>query len=91
MGLDDAKKDDLFGLVMMYGNAGVEEIKTSEPKFETAPIPEILKQAMERPSLEVPSQKMLNELIRYGIVKKGDKVTFPDSSGKKVTLTYDGT
>jgi len=91
MGLDDAKKDDLFGLVMMYGNAGVEEIKAAEPRFETAPIPEMLKQAMEAAPIEVSSQKILRELIKYGVVKKGDKVTYPNSSGKKVTLTDDGT
>jgi len=90
MGLDDAKKDDLFGLVMMYGNAGVEEIKAAEPRFETAPIPEMLKQAMEAAPIEVSSQKILRELIKYGVVKKGDKVTFINADGKKVTKTYSG-
>jgi len=90
MSLDDAKKDDLFGLIMMYGNAGVEEIKAEEPRFETAPIPEMLKQAMEAAPIEVSNTKILRALINYGIIKKGDKVTYINADGKKVTKTYSG-
>ena len=90
MALDDAKKDDLFGLVMMYGNAGVEEIKAAEPRYKTAPIPEIFKQAMESAPIEVLNTKVLRQLINYGIIKKGDKVTYTDASGNKVTKTYSG-
>jgi len=90
MALDDAKKDDLFGLVMMYGNAGVEEIKAAEPRYETAPIPEMFKQAMESAPIEVSNTKVLRALISYGIIKKGDKVTYIDASGNKVTKTYSG-
>lgn len=90
MSLDDAKKDDLFGLIMMYGNAGVEEIKAAEPRFETAPIPEMLKQAMEAAPIEVSNTKILRALINYGIIKKGDKVTYINADGKKVTKTYSG-
>ena len=90
MALDDAKKDDLFGLVMMYGNAGVEEIKAAEPRYETAPIPEIFKQAMESDPIEVSNTKVLRALINYGIIKKGDRVTYIDASGNKVTKTYSG-
>lgn len=90
MALDDAKKDDLFGLVMMYGNAGVEEIKAAEPRYETAPIPEMFKQAMESAPIEVSNTKVLRALINYGIIKKGDRVTYIDASGEKVTKTYSG-
>ena len=90
MALDDAKKDDLFGLVMMYGNAGVEEIKAAGPRYETAPIPEMFKQAMESAPIEVSNTKVLRALISYGIIKKGDKVTYIDASGNKVTKTYSG-
>ena len=90
MALDDAKKDDLFGLVMMYGNAGVEEIKAAEPRYETAPIPEMFKQAMESAPIEVSNTKVLRALINYGIIKKGDRVTYIDASGNKVTKTYSG-
>jgi len=91
MALDDAKKDDLFGLVMMYGNAGVEEIKKAEPRFKDAPIPEMLKQAMEAAPIEVLNRKVLGKLINYGIIKKGDIVTYINVNGKRVTEKWDGT
>ena len=91
MALDDAKKDDLFGLVMMYGNAGVEEIKKAEPRFKDAPIPEMLKQAMEAAPIEVLNREVLGKLINYGIIKKGDRVTYINVNGKRVTEEWDGT
>lgn len=88
--LDGVKNKDYYGVVSLYGNNVIEEAMTAEAKLRNAPIPDYLKQAKDAEPLVVSSREVLRKLIEYGIVKKGDVVTYPGRDGKMVTLAFAG-
>ena len=88
--LDDAKNKDYYGVTTLFGNSAIAEAISSEPKLETAVLPDYLKQAKDAAPIVVPTTQMLRALIEYGIIRKGDLVTYTRPDGKTVTAPYKG-
>jgi len=88
--LDSVKNKDYYGVVSLYGNSVIEEAKASQPKLESAILPDYMREAKDAAPIVVPNTKMLRMLIEYGIIKKGDMVTYTRPDGKTVTGPYKG-
>jgi hypothetical protein len=88
--LDSVKNKDYYGVVSLYGNSVIEEAKASQPKLESAILPDYMREAKDAAPVVVPNTQMLRMLIEYGIIKKGDMVTYTRPDGKTVTAPYKG-
>ena len=88
--LDSVKNKDYYGVVSLYGNSVIEEAKASQPKLESAILPDYMREAKDAAPIVVPTTQMLRMLIEYGIIKKGDMVTYTRPDGKTVTGPYKG-
>jgi hypothetical protein len=88
--LDSVKNKDYYGVVSLYGNSVIEEAKASQPKLESAILPDYMREAKDAAPVVVPNTQMLRMLIEYGIIKKGDMVTYTRPDGKTVTGPYKG-
>ena len=88
--LDSVKNKDYYGVVSLYGNNVIAEAKAAQPKLETAVLPDYTREAKDAAPIVVPSTQMLRVLIEYGIIKKGDMVTYTRPDGKTVTAPYKG-
>lgn len=90
--LDSIKGEnkDYSGVVRLYGNSTIAEAIEAEPKLENAILPDYMREAKDAAPIVVPTTQMLRALIEYGIIKKGDMVTYTRSDGKTVTAPYKG-
>ena len=88
--LDSVKNKDYYGVVSLYGNNVIAEAKAAQPKLETAILPDYMREAKDAAPIVVPNTQMLRALIEYGIIKKGDVVTYTRPDGKTVTAPYKG-
>lgn len=81
----DSKSPNIFPLVRLYGNAAAMEAKSKDPKLENAPILGIFKEAIESAPVDTGNISLHGELIVRGLIKPGDKVTYIDRNGQRVT------
>ena len=88
--LESVKNKDYYGVVSLYGNNVIAEAKATQPKLETAILPDYMREAKDAAPIVVPNTQMLRALIEYGIIKKGDMVTFTKPDGETVTAPYKG-
>jgi hypothetical protein len=88
--LESVKNKDYYGVVSLYGNNVIAEAKAAQPKLESAILPDYMREAKDAAPIVVPSTQMLRALIEYGIIKKGDMVTYTRPDGKTVTAPYKG-
>ena len=88
--LESVKNKDYYGVVSLYGNNVIAEAKAAQPKLENAILPDYMREAKDAAPIVVPNTQMLRALIEYGIIKKGDMVTYTRPDGKTVTAPYKG-
>ena len=88
--LESVKNKDYYGVVSLYGNNVIAEAKATQPKLETAILPDYMREAKDAAPIVVPNTQMLRALIEYGIIKKGDMVTYTKPDGETVTAPYKG-
>ena len=88
--LESVKNKDYYGVVSLYGNNVIAEAKAAQPKLENAILPDYMREAKDAAPIVVPNTQMLRELIEYGIIKKGDMVTYTRPDGETVTAPYKG-
>ena len=88
--LESVKNKDYYGVVSLYGNNVIAEAKSAQPKLENAILPDYMREAKDAAPIVVPNTQMLRALIEYGIIKKGDMVTYTRPDGKTVTAPYKG-
>lgn len=88
--LESVKNKDYYGVVSLYGNNVIAEAKAAQPKLENAILPDYMREAKDAAPIVVPNTQMLRALIEYGIIKKGDIVTYTRPDGKTVTAPYKG-
>lgn len=88
--LESVKNKDYYGVVSLYGNNVIAEAKAAQPKLENAILPDYMREAKDAAPIVVPNTQMLRALIEYGIIKKGDMVTYTRPDGETVTAPYKG-
>lgn len=81
----DSKSPNIFPLVRLYGNAAAMEAKSKDPKLENAPILGIFKEAIESAPVDTGSISLHAELLIRELIKPGDRVTYLNANGERVT------
>lgn len=88
--LEATKNEDYYELVTLFGNNAIAEAMEAEPKLKGAVLPDFMKQAKDAAPIVVSNTKMLRTLIEFGLVRKGDIVTYTKPNGETVTAPYSG-